>query len=1285
MTHGKLNSKTAKLTSIGLLIGLLFIVNVFGQQRQPSTGLQFANSYVTGSFDAVNVSNGNVVVNLPLASLSKERGTSPSATVTLQYNSKLWDSKQAIFSDGIQPGNGDQPTGSTYSYSTNTIEQSDRGGWKVLYEYRIQWTDRLNLESPDPCLRGDDPQKFAARWKLEMEFPDGSVRQFVPLINASVSLEGYDNIDFNGKSYSASRQTNPATGLCYMAYSSGQITTNGMNYISTDGSRLRLFIPYIAGQSPSENNLFGRNWKLYSLDGTIVENKPPDDSTVSQRTTERNGSKVEIKGNQIIDELGRSITINGNGVTMSGVNGESVTTQLVWGYRWVYRKYKKIDYGETVPTGTERWAWLGEQIQTLDQIILPTQAGGQFYTFDYYGDATQQSGTNYTNGWGELKSVTLPTGAKTTYTFESAIGTDALASDVLGNKAISKDLVYNDEGNVIRTETTLFTSSQGYGSSVTMPNGAVSGEQTFYSSYAAWNNGLAFKSVSPDGSFIEKIWKQNLPNSSFINPTSGSGNANAYIKTDFTTITNSAGQPYLTAIHDYNYDKNGNVTRIAEYDWVAYGTIPRDPSGRPNGIPAGAVLKRITNNEYYNQTPDADSTVTSPYTFENPSSPKLKNVIKSTEVQNAAGTPVSRSEFFYDDANNKGNLIETRTWDSKKGGSSQAYSNPLTTSNSISAFVQYDNYGNPTLTTDAKSNQTQITYGSINGYTGLYPTEVKSAYNTTIQQTVQSEYDFYTGLPKRVTALGNTAAENVVSETEYDALGRPIKTKAAVGTPSEIWTTTEYNDVLRRVISRSDIETKGDGKRIAIQHFDQLGRVRLTRRIENILTENPYNESDGIKVQTRYLTGNPDSYQLTSNPYRAATSATATAEESMGWTRSKAVNTGRHSEVETFTGATLPAPWGTNANSTGKVQTDIDAERTLVTDQAGKQRISKTNALGQLLNVWEVKTADTDTEAISFGALSLNGLKTSYQYDTLNNLTTVNQGGQTRNFSYSSLSRLLSATNPESGLIQYNYDNNGNLTSKIDARNITTSYVYDNLNRVKTRSYSDTTPAVGYFYDNLTNAKGKLIKVSSSVSTTEYSSFDSFGRLLAHRQTTDGQTYNSSYSYNLSGALIEETYPSGRVVRNTLNNDGNLSQVQSKKANDTFRNYANSFNYTAAGAVSSMRLGNGKWENTQFNSRLQPTQIGLGSSATNQGLLKLNFDYGSTDNNGNVKSQQITTPTVGNVAGFTATQTYTYDSLNRLKDAKEMIGANQQWKQTFTYDRFGNRNFDTANNNTTMV
>ncbi|MBX3282033.1 MAG: RHS repeat protein [Acidobacteria bacterium] len=316
------------------------------------------------------------------------------------------------------------------------------------------------------------------------------------------------------------------------------------------------------------------------------------------------------------------------------------------------------------------------------------------------------------------------------------------------------------------------------------------------------------------------------------------------------------------------------------------------------------------------------------------------------------------------------------------------------------------------------------------------------------------------------------------------------------------------------------------------------------------------------------------------------------------------------------------------------------------------------------------------------GTISSPNQPTYYSYDVLNNLTTVNQGVQTRNFVYDSLSRLLSATNPESGTINYSYDANGNLTSKTDARSITTSYTYDALNRVVTRTYSDSTPAVGYFYDNLTNGKGKLIKVQNSLSTTEYTSFDILGRVLSAKQTTDGEEYETDYTYNLSGALIEETYPSGRKVKNVLDDSGDLSIVQSKKnSGDFYRPYASNFTYNAAGAVTEMKLGNGRWESTQFNSRLQPTMIGLGSGPTSQNLLKLEYGYGTSDNNGNVNSQTITVNRTGQ-SPLVFEQAYTYDSLNRITSATEMTDQTQNWKQAYTFDRYGNRNFDEAQTTT---
>src|SRR5690606_35627002 len=89
-----------------------------------------------------------------------------------------------------------------------------------------------------------------------------------------------------------------------------------------------------------------------------------------------------------------------------------------------------------------------------------------------------------------------------------------------------------------------------------------------------------------------------------------------------------------------------------------------------------------------------------------------------------------------------------------------------------------------------------------------------------------------------------------------------------------------------------------------------------------------------------------------------------------------------------------------------------------VTDQAGKLRRSITNALGQLIRVDEPNSSN------QLGSVSSPNQATYYTYDVLNNLKTVNQGVQTRTFSYDSLSRLTQAVNPESSTINYSYDSN---------------------------------------------------------------------------------------------------------------------------------------------------------------------------------------------------------------------------------------------------------------------
>jgi RHS repeat-associated protein len=389
----------------------------------------------------------------------------------------------------------------------------------------------------------------------------------------------------------------------------------------------------------------------------------------------------------------------------------------------------------------------------------------------------------------------------------------------------------------------------------------------------------------------------------------------------------------------------------------------------------------------------------------------------------------------------------------------------------------------------------------------------------------------------------------------------------------------------------------------------------------------------------------------------------------------------------------------------GYLTPTLNGGRVTVTDQAGKQRSSVSDALGRLVKVIEAP------------GVTGYGYETAYEYDPLGNLRKVTQGKedqtrQTRTFVYDSLSRLTSAANPESGAVAYEYDPLGNLKRKRDARHVQTDYVYDALSRVTKRSYSVepgqpspagyiATPEVNYFYDGTgmpsggaapSDSLGRLTAVKTTVSETVYTEFDAAGRVKKHRQVADPgaaseQAYLMEYGYDLAGSLTTEKYPSGRVVETEYDVAGRVAGVRNQStglyyAGAGAADAANRIGYAAHGAAEVTKLGNGLWEHATFNARLQPSEIGLGASAADSSVLLLTYGYGVTDNNGNVRSQRIR---VG--GGLDLTQTYEYDEVNRLLSAREAstAGGADTWRQSYTYSdsagrnaQFGNRRVDAS-------
>ena len=318
-----------------------------------------------------------------------------------------------------------------------------------------------------------------------------------------------------------------------------------------------------------------------------------------------------------------------------------------------------------------------------------------------------------------------------------------------------------------------------------------------------------------------------------------------------------------------------------------------------------------------------------------------------------------------------------------------------------------------------------------------------------------------------------------------------------------------------------------------------------------------------------------------------------------------------------------------------------------VTDPASNVRAFTTDAAGRLSAV---------TEASS--------VTTKYHYSASDDLLAVCQAGtfdanynctngQGRQFSYDWLSRLGSATNPENGMVAYTqYDGNGNLQTKTDNRNITTSMTYDALNRLVTKSYSNGTPTVTYCYDGkvavsgggscaaspaIPNPLAHLTQEYSSASVTTYTAFDALGDVTFSTQqtpSTTGTLYqfgtsSPGYVYNLAGQLTSETYPSGRQVAFDFDAAGRAAHLKNPATGGVtyadlslFNPGGNQYAYAPNGGIQTMTLGNAVAENWTWDPiRLPPTQTKIGS------LLTLQYSYcpsgrtSCSSNNGNMLRQ----------------------------------------------------------------
>ncbi|HEY7402532.1 MAG TPA: RHS repeat-associated core domain-containing protein [Candidatus Angelobacter sp.] len=276
-------------------------------------------------------------------------------------------------------------------------------------------------------------------------------------------------------------------------------------------------------------------------------------------------------------------------------------------------------------------------------------------------------------------------------------------------------------------------------------------------------------------------------------------------------------------------------------------------------------------------------------------------------------------------------------------------------------------------------------------------------------------------------------------------------------------------------------------------------------------------------------------------------------------------------------------------------------------------------------------------------------------------------------FAYDSLSRLRWASNPESGIISYTYDNDGNLWQKTSpapnqtgSATQTISYCYDELHRITGKAYGAlncplTSPVVSYAYDSGANAKGHLTSMTDQAGTATYA-FDILGRMTSETRTIAGIGKTTSYTYQLGGLTKTLTYPSGRVVTYTPDSAGRLlSAVDGNGAQ-----YVSNATYYANGAEYQRSMP-GIYFSTTLNPRLQVSHYYSDNGQTSSFFIDKTYSYGPLhQNNGNVMS--ITNNKDGN-----RTQTFAYDALDRLISGWSSANTgNYSWGENYSIDAWGN-------------
>jgi hypothetical protein len=359
-------------------------------------------SYSISDIETIDTTSGNLILSLPLAALPAGRGGNAGGGITLTYNSTIWDT-HLLFEWNSQ----------LVSYVPHDdLIGSNKGGWQYGIGYKVEILDKVDSYPGGQVPSCNGVPGIERRWRTQIIFPDGSTRVFRP---AGYFVDTYEYAEVLPTGYlSRCVYLGPSLG-----YQLRMDPITPVSFYSTDGSGLRLEMNSPGGLT------------LYFPDGSKVENLYG-----TQRIYDRNNNYIEIQNianyngtglpaTKVVDQLNRSVvvvyddyitgTIDDH-VYQTGTGGEQLDTIVRWTWNELNKVYYSCDpsYSPDDPNYPNPVFLTWSSAPVVDQVILPSQAESLTYIFGYNGTSPTSP------GWGELSSVTMPSGATATYQYESS-------------------------------------------------------------------------------------------------------------------------------------------------------------------------------------------------------------------------------------------------------------------------------------------------------------------------------------------------------------------------------------------------------------------------------------------------------------------------------------------------------------------------------------------------------------------------------------------------------------------------------------------------------------------------------------------------------------------------------------------------------------------------------------------------------------------------------------------------------------------------------------------------